>query len=94
MDGELAALYDACAAMAYWTVYGVTNNRHTAEELTQTVFLRAWERWGTVGSLNLPRQKAWVWRTARNLAIDSLRREKSVFLMEEPPEAVAPPGCA
>lgn len=92
MDGEFKVLYDACAAMAYWTAYGITNNRHTAEEITQTVFLRAYERWDTVGFLQLPSQRAWIWRTARNLALDGKRKDRPLAWVEEPPEPAPVPG--
>ena len=74
------ALYAAYNSMVYWTAYGVTHNHNTSAEVTQTVFLRAWEHWKLVERLSSPQAKCWLYRAARNASVDWIRRER-----REPP---------
>lgn len=50
----------------------VTRNRHEAEELMQDAFLRLWERWDMVASLDDP--VGYLYRTAMNLFRSRRRR--------------------
>jgi RNA polymerase sigma-70 factor (ECF subfamily) len=50
----------------------VTRNRHEAEELMQDAFLKLWERWDMVASLNDP--VGYLYRTAMNLFRSRRRR--------------------
>ena len=45
-----------------------------AEDLTQETFLRAWRHYRDLEGLEAPAQRAWLVRTARNLATDAWRR--------------------
>jgi RNA polymerase sigma factor (sigma-70 family) len=49
-----------------------------ALELVQEAFVRIWNAEGTEGH-----EKQWLFRVCRNLAIDYLRKEKKVVLLEE-----------
>jgi len=53
----------------------ITGNRQEAEELTQEAFLRLWERWERVASLDNP--AGYLYRTAMNLFRKRLRRAKT-----------------
>src|SRR5512141_730199 len=50
----------------------VTGNRSEAEEITQDAFLRVWERWDRVASLDDP--TGYLYRVAMNLFRSRLRR--------------------
>ena len=50
----------------------VTRDSALAEELVQDAFVRVWERWGRVASMDDPR--AYLYRTAMNLHRSGLRR--------------------
>lgn len=78
-EGEERAfevLFQRYHATIYRLLLGILNNHDDAQELTQEVFLRAFQE--------LPRLQvrhslgAWLRRTAINLAIDNLRRKKRV----------------
>lgn len=56
----------------------MVGSRETAEDLCQEAFLRAWR--SAPRGLTAERQTAWLHRTARNLAIDELRRRRLVDL--------------
>jgi RNA polymerase sigma-70 factor (ECF subfamily) len=50
----------------------VTRDRHEAEEVAQEAFVRVWERWERIGSLDDP--EAYLYRTALNLYRNRRRR--------------------
>ncbi|MDL2235524.1 sigma-70 family RNA polymerase sigma factor [Christensenellaceae bacterium OttesenSCG-928-L17] len=86
--GELCFddVYQAHSAMVYWVANGVSHNHDTALEITQQVFLRAYEKWELVGALNAAQAKSWLYKTARNAAIDRLRKDRRETIHETPPE--------
>jgi putative glutamine amidotransferase len=49
-------------------------DRHAAEDIAQETLTRAWEL--LPAGLAPPQQRAWLSRTARNLAVDELRRRR------------------
>ena len=52
--------------------FALAGDRHTAEDLAQEAFARAWRR--LPEGLSPERQRAWLKRTSHNLAVDELRR--------------------
>ncbi len=55
-------------------VYGMIGNHETAEEVTQSAFVRAYR---SLGQLREPsRFRGWLWRIARFAAYDRLRQER------------------
>src|SRR5205809_222678 len=60
----------------YWTpvyrwLYGLTRSTHTAEDLTQEVFLKAWDKLSLFhAGTNF---RGWLFRIARNCFADSYR---------------------
>jgi len=52
--------------------YALAGDRHTAEDLAQEAFTRAWR--SLPDGLSPERQRAWLRRTSHNLAVDELRR--------------------
>jgi RNA polymerase sigma factor (sigma-70 family) len=52
--------------------FALAGDRHTAEDLAQEAFARAWRR--LPDGLTPERQRAWLKRTSHNLAVDELRR--------------------
>jgi len=61
-------------ARLYSALCATTGNRQEAEELTQEAFLRVWERWDRVSTLENP--AGYLYRTAMNLFRKRLRRAK------------------
>ena len=71
----LQTLYDLYGSQVYSLAYSVVQNRETAEEVTQDVFMKVWKK---VEQYELGTNfRAWILRIARNLAIDRLRRDKN-----------------
>lgn len=59
-----------------------------ASDLAQETFLRALERAEAMASLTLAQQRAWLYKTARNLFLDGARRsarllQKQRYLLDE-----------
>ena len=52
--------------------FALAGDRHTAEDLAQEAFTRAWR--SLPEGLTPERQRAWLKRTSHNLAVDELRR--------------------
>lgn len=57
------------------TLEGITKDRHSAEELVQESFVRAWLQLASLR--NASAFPSWLWRIARNLAFTWLRNEES-----------------
>src|SRR5688572_23341004 len=66
------AFFESEQRRLFGTLCLVTGNRSEAEELMQEAFLRVWERWDSVSSLNDP--PGYLYRTAFNLLRNRLRR--------------------
>lgn len=93
-EDQFEALYADCASMVYWTAYGLTNNHHTALELTQTVFLKAFVRWDALHALAPQQARSWLYRAVKNAAIDRLRRERHELMADHVPERADTDLCA
>ena len=66
------AFYHAESQMLFRRLWLVTGNRAEAEELMQDAFLRVWERWDQVGTMDDP--LGYLYRTAMNLFRKRYRR--------------------
>lgn len=84
-------MYAEYGRMVFHTAYGVLGDRAGAEEATQQVFLRAWER---LDGFDTERSLAgWLSVAARHAALDIWRRER--LRRHEPLEALdAEPAVA
>ncbi len=68
-----ARVYDEYAGRVYGFVHLRVNDARDAEELTETVFMRAWQALPAYRQLGLP-FSAWLFRIVRDAAIDEHRR--------------------
>lgn len=66
-------IYDAYADRIYGFVRARVGNSHDAEDVTEVVFLKAFQAIGSYDRRGLP-FGAWLFRIARNAAVDHLRR--------------------
>ncbi len=89
----LGALYDRYGRLVFSLALNTVGDRATAEEVTQDVFLRVWQR---AGQYRSDRGKVSTWLTGitRHRAIDQLRRDsvrpapsRTTAWAEAPPEA-------
>jgi RNA polymerase sigma-70 factor (ECF subfamily) len=72
MSADFAALYQARFTDLAGQLYAFTGDASETHDLVQEAFIRAWQRWATVGQYDDP--VAWVRRVAWNLAMSRFRR--------------------
>ena len=80
-------LFEAERVRLFKLLFVMTGSRQEAEDLAQEAFLRVWQHWETVGSLDDP--TGYLHRTAVNLFRDHYRRalvavKRAVKLTPEP----------
>lgn len=78
---ELENIYGAFHRDLLAYCQAMTKSRSDPEDLVQETYLRALTHWEDVESLSRGQCRSWLYRTARNLYIDQLRR-----LSRETPE--------
>ena len=61
----------------------MTKNGASAEDLVQETYLRAFTHWEDVEDLSAGQCRAWLYRTARNLFIDQVRKQARETPAEE-----------
>ena len=86
--GDAAAfgtLYEQHLAAIYRYIFYRVGNVAEAEDLTETVFLRAWEALGHYRRREVP-FSAWLYRIAHNAIIDRYRSDREVVSYEEQTE--------
>lgn len=85
--GDVAAfgkLYDEYADRIFAFARARGSSVHDAEDLTATVFLKAWESIGSYDERGIP-FSAWLFRIARNALVDEYRRgQRRPIPVEEP----------
>ena len=81
-------LYERYSREIFLYLYAMCSSRETAEDLTQECFVRA--------LLSLPKKRenlrAWLYRVARNLLIDELRRRRAENTISEAETLPLPDG--
>lgn len=82
-------LYQRYEARVYRYVRARTDSEEDAADLTQQVFLQALEAFPKYQERGLP-FAAWLFRIARNVAIDASRRRRSTLQWDLLPEALHP----
>jgi RNA polymerase sigma-70 factor (ECF subfamily) len=70
--GSFEDLVDAEKAGLFGALCLITRDRYEAEDLMQEAFLKVWERWDRVGSMDDP--TGYLYRTALNLYRKRVRR--------------------
>ena len=81
------ALYDQHVGRVYRMAYRMTADHATAEDLTQEVFVRAFDRLGSFE--RRARFSTWLHRIALHTVVDGMRRTRRIRVHEQPHEALA-----
>jgi RNA polymerase sigma-70 factor, ECF subfamily len=90
-QAQFAELYQSRFAELAAQLYAFTGDGRETHDLVQEAFVRAWQRWDTIGAYDDP--VGWVRRVAWNLAMSRYRRLRLHRLWVDripPPEAVPP----
>ena len=72
----LSALYDRYGRLVFGLAFNSVGDRATAEEITQDVFLRVWQRAGQYRS-DRGQVSTWLTGITRHRAIDQLRHDRT-----------------
>jgi RNA polymerase sigma-70 factor (ECF subfamily) len=92
-ERALALLYARYADVVYGLAFRIVRQAEVAEEVTQETFLRVWRGAHTFQG-NPSGFRSWLFRIARNLALDQLRRQaarpRTVTITPEPTDDRAP----
>jgi RNA polymerase sigma-70 factor (ECF subfamily) len=75
-EGSLSELYDRYSRLVYSIALSVLDDEALAEEVTQDVFLRAWDKAATFDA-HLGKVSTWLASVARHRAIDVLRSRRA-----------------
>jgi RNA polymerase sigma-70 factor (ECF subfamily) len=74
----------------YGYIYSITGNHHLSEDIISETYLRMVEKIDTYTIYGAP-FKAWLYRIARNLAINAMKRERHTIDVDTT-TAIAPAG--
>ncbi|MDE7260741.1 MAG: RNA polymerase sigma factor [Oscillospiraceae bacterium] len=67
----------------------MTKSKSAAEDLVQETFLKAFTHWDSVEDLSTNQRRAWLYKAARNLYIDQIRKQARETPTEEDTLALA-----
>lgn len=84
-----AVLIERHQAFVFGAAFRVTNHRQLAEDMTQETFLRAYR--SAASFRGEGEVRAWLYRIARNLALNAVTRAREVAV-ERVPDTVASPS--
>jgi len=74
MPQNFDAVVDRCQRSVFTYARYFLNDRESAEDVTQEVFLKLWHHWET---MDFDRVDAWLMRVTRNACYDALRRRRT-----------------
>lgn len=74
--GTILNWYDKYSGMIFQYIFSIVRDAYQAEDLTQDTFIRAYDYLSSNKNVTYP--KTFLYRTAHNLAIDYLRKQKPV----------------
>jgi RNA polymerase sigma-70 factor (ECF subfamily) len=92
LSDEFAEVFQEHYPMIYRTAYSITGSKPDAEDVLQTIFLRLLQRDVPVEFKRSP--KAYLYRAAVNLALNTLRSRKGRSFIEDFDRLEAPPDAA
>ena len=82
-EAALVELYDQYVNAVFSVAYQVLNNQLDAEEVTQDVFLRIWNK-SALYDANKGRFISWLLTMARRISIDYVRHKQRASQVENP----------
>jgi len=74
MSEDFDAVVDRCQRSVFTYARYFLNDKESAEDVTQDVFLKLWHHWQ---SIDFERVDAWLMRVTRNACYDALRQRRT-----------------
>lgn len=81
--GDFEQIYRSRFRDVYWAAYAVLRDTERAQDMVQTVFLKAFRHKETLLELEEKQLRLWLYRTVRNACLDELRRSRREWSVEE-----------
>ncbi|MCR5557521.1 MAG: RNA polymerase sigma factor [Butyrivibrio sp.] len=89
MEQEIASLYEKLnTELIRWCCI-MTQDEDMAREIVQEGFLRAIDHFGDIRDLEFPQQRAWFYRTVKNIFVDTMRKRKNEYLTDDVAEGIS-----
>lgn len=79
-ESAFDAIYESYSDRVYKTALHYSNNHHTAEEITQTVFMKLYIN---MDNINMDAVGKWLLTSARHMAMNDKRDRKRELLIDE-----------
>ena len=89
MEQEIASLYEKLNTELIRWCSIMTQDEDMAREIVQEGFLRAIYHFGDIRDLEFPQQRAWFYRTIRNIFVDTMRKRKNEYLTDDVNEGIS-----
>lgn len=86
---EIESLYGKFRSDLLTYCTAMTKSRASAEDLVQETYLRAFTHWDDMEDLSTNQCRAWLYKTARNLFIDQVRKQSRETPSDEEQLALA-----
>ena len=87
-EGMIAAMYERYFQEVLYYTLSLSKDRYLSEDIAQDTFMRAMRCADIFLDMEMPACRAWLYKTARNLFIDRMRRRK-----KELDAAAEPTAC-
>ncbi len=87
MEQEITDLYKQLNTELLKWCSIMTQDEDMAKEMVQEGFLRAIDHYDEIEGLNFHQKRAWLYRTIKNIFIDTLRKRKNECLQSEMADA-------
>ena len=89
MEQEITILYEKLNTELFKWCCIMTQNEDMAREIVQEGLLRAIDHFGDIRDLEFPQQRAWFYRTIKNIFVDTMRKSKNEYLTDEMNEGIS-----
>lgn len=79
------SIYEQYSRLVYFAAYSVVKNNDEAFDISQEVFVRAYNNESKLCRMNEVQLKGWLYKVATNAAFDVARKRKREVLYDTPP---------
>ena len=90
---DFNAVYEANSKLVYWTAYGVVKDEQSAMDAAQNAFLSLLTHEKQLSKCDDAQLRAWLYRVAKNAALDLVRREGRMLPTENVAEDLPVEEC-
>ncbi len=82
---DFDSIYEQYSRLVYFAAYSVVKNNDEAFDISQEVFVRAYNNESKLCRMSEVQLKGWLYKVATNAALDIVRKRKREVLYDTPP---------